>query len=215
MQKTGKIFLCAVFLVGILLVLRLLGCQCMINPVLNSDNICEIYRKNQKWYEYTCNSSEKWGIPVHVLMAIMHRESNFRSNCRPPRTTVFYIFPGPRQSTAYGYAQALDSTWKDYQDYIDNPDARRDSFEDAIDFVGWYCRMSFLRCGIEAEDAYNLYLAYHEGHNGFNRKKFRNKVWLKRIAWEIRSQAMFYKTQLEECAPEFDQEKTCFIQCLI
>ena len=41
--------------------------------------------------------------------------------------------------------------------------ADRDDFNDAIDFIGWYNDQSSRRSKISKSDAYNLYLAYHEG----------------------------------------------------
>ena len=47
------------------------------------------------------------GAPVHVQMAILHQESKFIPNAKTPRKYFLGIVPWGRQSSAYGYAQAL------------------------------------------------------------------------------------------------------------
>ena len=173
------------------------------------NNICEIFRENSKWYKYAEKSHVKWGIPIPVLMAIMHQESGFVDDIKPPRTTCLCIFPGPRPSSAYGYSQAKDETWSQYCRATGNSGADRDDFEDAIDFIGWYCDISHRKCRIARGDAYNLYLAYHEGHGGFNRKTFQKKRWLMNVASNVQKRANTYKSQLASCEGEFVRKGGC------
>lgn len=129
----------------------------------------------------------------------MYKESSFVADAKPPRTTCFFIFPGPRLSSAFGYAQAIDSTWSDFQKSTKNSWADRDDFKDAISFIGWYCNLSRIRCNISKNDAFNLYLAYHEGHQGFNRGNYIKKARVKKAARAVRSQAARYKSQYNSC----------------
>jgi hypothetical protein len=135
----------------------------------------------------------------------MYIESGFNADARPPRTKCLFIFPGPRPSTAYGYPQALDITWKEYQQHTGNWGADRDDFEDAVDFIGWYCRMSTVRCGISRFDPYLLYLAYHEGHGGFNRGSYQNKTDVKRAARSVEKLAGQYTSLLTGCQNELEK----------
>ena len=157
------------------LCLLLSGCATMSNPPNQPKNICEIFRENPEWYEMARESSKRWNVPIPILMAIIHQESSFISDAKPPRTSCLWIFPGPRPSSAYGYAQASDETWEEYLAGTGNTWADRDDFGDAVDFVGWYCDLSYRRSQISKQDTYNLYLAYHEGHGGFNRKTYLKK----------------------------------------
>ncbi len=179
------------------------------SPPKRLDNICEIFRENRDWYDDARDSYKKWGIPIPVMMAILHHESRYVSDAKPPRTTCLWIFPGPRPSSAYGYAQAKDNTWKEYQDSTGNSWADRDDFEDAIDFVGWYSHLSHKKCHIAKNDAYNLYLAYHEGRGGFNRKTYKKKAWLMRVARKVQATANRYKSQLAACEGEFKKSGCC------
>ena len=178
-------------------------------PPENVDNICEIFRENSEWYDDALDSYNRWKIPIPVMMAILHQESRYVGDARPPRGTCLWIFPGPRPSSAYGYAQAKDETWEEYQDSVGGSFADRDDFGDAIDFVGWYCHLSSLKCGISKEDAYHLYLAYHEGMGGFNRKTYQAKPWLMKVAEKVRKRAGTYTSQLASCQKEFKGSGCC------
>lgn len=186
----------------------LCGCATSTTP-RNVDNVCEIFRENDEWYDDAAHAYERWGIPIPVMMAILHQESKYVSDAKPPRTTCLWIFPGPRPSSAYGYAQVLDGTWEEYQENTDNSWADRDDFGDAIDFVGWYCCLSVKKCGISKNSARNLYLAYHEGRGGYNRKTYAKKGWLLKVAAKVQKRAARYRGQLAACEHEFRDKGGC------
>jgi hypothetical protein len=190
-------------------VLLLLGCATGPPSSKQIDDICELYRGYPKWYQSAKKSSQRWKVPIPVLMAIIHQESRFRAEARPPRKKFLWIFPGPRPSSAYGYAQAADVTWKEYQKSTGRTGAERDNFSDAVDFVGWYCHMSYKRCGIAKDNARDLYLAYHEGHGGFNRKTYRRKAWLRQVASKVERRAKTYAYQLKTCEKELQKKPGC------
>ena len=48
-------------------------------------------------------------------------------------------------------------------------------------------------------DAYNQYLAYHEGHAGHRRGTYRAKSWLMQTAEKVASQAARYRGQIRNC----------------
>lgn len=184
---------------------------CATAPPRSSGNVCDIFRERPQWYDDTAAARDRWKVPIPVLMAIIYQESGFYSDAKPPRTTCLFIFPGPRPSSAYGYSQALDATWNDYQEQAGSTFADRDDFGDAVDFVGWYCHLSRIRCGIPKDDAYRLYLAYHEGHGGYNRGTWRKKAWLKRAATSVQRRSNSYRQQLTECEKEFEKSGGCFL----
>lgn len=190
-------------------VLLFSGCAGSGKYVKNPDNICSIFREKSDWYDSAYSSSKRWGIPVPVLMAIMHQESRYNAEAKPPRTTCLFIFPGPRPSSAYGYAQALDQTWESYIRATNNWGADRNDFSDAIDFIGWYCNQSRVKCGIAGNDAYNLYLAYHEGQGGYLRKTYARKAWLKKVALKVKAKKKRYSGQLAVCEKEFRKKGCC------
>jgi len=172
---------------------------CVTSPPQKTGNICHIFEEKDDWYDDAKDAYEEWGTPIPVSMAIMHQESHFVADALPPRTSILWIFPGPRPTTAYGYSQALDETWDWYQRSSGNSGADRDDFEDAIDFVGWYNSISHRKNSIKYSDAYHLYLAYHEGHGGFQRRSFKSKDWLKGVAKKVSARANRYRKQLKSC----------------
>ncbi len=203
----GKQFISIVVLC--FLAILITGCFGPPKPPERPDNICEIFRENDDWYEAAHDAYSRWNIPIPVLMAIMHQESRFNAEIKPPRTTCLWIFPGPRPSSAYGYSQALNPTWESYKRATGRSGADRDDFDDAIDFIGWYCNLSHSRCGIATNDAYNLYLAYHEGQGGFSRGTYRNKKWLLNVASKVNNRYRTYRGQLAACEREFIRRGCC------
>ena len=71
-----------------------------------------------------------------------------------------------------------------------------------MDFIGWYNDQSQRRNGIAKTDAYNLYLAYHEGQGGFSKRSFSNKQWLKDVATKVTRRSNMYMQQLGTCEKE-------------
>ncbi len=168
------------------------------------NNICSIFNDRRDWYRAARKSEKRWGTPAHVQMAIIHQESSFEFNARPPRRRLLGFIPWARPSNAYGYAQALDSTWDRYKIETEQPAAVRDHFDNAIDFVGWYTDKSNAVKGISKWDPYNQYLAYHEGHAGWSRGSYNQKAWLKKAAKSVDRRARKWSTQLNSCQEELD-----------
>ena len=184
-------------LVIMLFLCALTACTAM--PPRNIDNLCATFKEKDDWYEETQHSYRKWGVPIPVQMAIMHQESHFVADAKPPRVWLLGFIPWFRPTSAYGYAQVLDATWQDYLDRTGSWTADRDDFGDASDFIGWYCAVSHRQLGIAKEDAKNLYLAYHEGNKGYKRKSYLNKAGLTRTAEKVANRARLFKSQLEGC----------------
>ena len=172
---------------------------CATTPPSKPNNICDIFDDKSDWYRDARNAEKRWGSKIPVMMAIMYQESQFVHNARTPRTRILWIIPGPRKSNAFGYAQVKNDTWNEYQRSSGNNWSRRDRFEDAVDFIGWYNAQSHKRSKIRLDDTYDLYLAYHEGHGGFNRGTYKNKAWLKAVARKVDNRANMYARQLPEC----------------
>jgi len=185
---------------------------CIATQPDNITNICSIFEDRRSWYRAARASTERWGIPIEVNMAFIFQESSFRARVKPERTRVLWIFPGPRPSSAYGYAQALDSTWDEYIAASGNDGASRADFDDAIDFVAWYNANSNRLSSIAPADAGNLYLAYHEGNGGFQRGTYRSKQWLLDAANRVLANSNRFADQLSAC--RHDLEKNWFQRLL-
>ena len=151
---------------------------CGTAPPANVENICKIFDEKSRWYRAAKKSEKRWGTPVHVQMSIIRQESSFEFDAKPPRGRLLGFIPWRRPSNAYGYAQALNSTWEWYKKDTGRRFANRDDFADAIDFVGWYTDKTAQDVGVSKWDPYNQYLAYHEGQAGWASKSYSGKSWL-------------------------------------
>ena len=165
----------------------------------NLDDACSVVRQRPSYLKAMQSTQKKWGVPVSVQMAVLYQESKFIGNARTPHRYVLGIIPMGRQSSAYGYSQALDGTWDEYRDEEGGRMARRDRIGDAADFMGWYMAQSRQSLGIAMSDTRNQYLAYHEGRTGYRRGSYKSKRWLVNVANGLDRRAAMYKRQLISC----------------
>jgi hypothetical protein len=165
----------------------------------NLDDACAIVRERPQYYRAMKATERKWGVPVHVQMATIHQESKFIGDARTPHQYALGVIPLGRQSSAYGYSQALDGTWDEYREDQNRRSAKRDRIDDATDFMGWYMDQSQDRLGISKSDARSQYLAYHEGRSGFARGSYNEKPWLMDVAARVGSRSDRYAAQLDAC----------------
>ena len=167
-------------------------------PPEKTDNICAVFHEYPKWYWQAKKTQAKWEVPVSVQMAIIHQESRFNGSAKPKRTKLLWVIPWKRPSSAYGYTQALKTTWEDYQRKTDQK-AKRDDFAKASDFIGWYADRANKRASIDKNNPYELYLAYHEGVSGYQQKTYLKKQWLIHVARKVKERAEQFQQQLNGC----------------
>lgn len=167
------------------------------------NDICSVFEQRDGWFNNWQSAAEKterkYGVPVHVLMATVRKESGFKGNARPPRKKILGFIPGKRASSAYGYSQALNGTWAQYVKESGNWGAKRSDFADAVDFVGWYHTKSADTLGIAKDDAFNLYLAYYSGWSAYQRGSWRSNASLTKYARDTEAMAQKYQAQLQGC----------------
>lgn len=187
-------------IVAVTLLLLLGACVSALAPPRNINNACSMKAERPDWFRALSRSEAKWGVPIHVQLATIWRESRFVGDARTPRKYFLGFIPAGRISSAYGYSQALDGTWDWYRDDTGRRFADRDDFDDATDFIGWYMNETLKRNGIPLNDAYRQYLAYHEGHTGYARGSYNSKSFLLRAANEVRNKAANYQAQLRTCS---------------
>ncbi|WP_087018102.1 hypothetical protein [Thaumasiovibrio subtropicus] len=193
-------------LLTVLLSIGLVGCAAP-PPPKNQSNICEIFREQPSWYKDAKRMEEEWGTPIQVAMAFVKQESSFRHDARPPKKKVLWVIPWGHVSSAYGYAQAQDPAWSDYQKATGNGGSRT-KFSDAMMFIGWYTHETQRQLGVSKWDAYNQYLAYHEGRGGYSRKTYNAKPNLIKVARRVEQQAKDYGWQLKQCRSELEKNSS-------
>jgi hypothetical protein len=132
-------------------------------------------------------------------MAIMYQESAFKRKARPAMNYFLWFIPTGRDSDAYGYSQALKSTWAEYQSEAGSVFSGRDNFASAYDFIQWYMHKTYTRNRVSKWDAYAQYLNYHEGQGGYSRGTYKNKAWLLNVAKRVEQRSKKYSAQLLLC----------------
>ncbi len=185
--------------VGVLLAM-LAGCAT--SPPRQPDDVCSIFEQKRGWYKDAKRAETKWGSSMHIPLAIMYQESAFKAKARPPRTRVLWIIPWRRPTTAYGYAQALNGTWRDYIDSTGEYWRERHDFGDATDFIHWYLAEARRINAVPLNDAYSLYLNYHEGMGGYANGSYHNKAWLLKAATAVQTRSQRYRQQYAGCEEE-------------
>jgi hypothetical protein len=167
----------------------------------DTDDVCALLAQHPQWRAPLQQASVDSGIAATVLLAIMRHESDFAAEARPYKRWLFDLIPtNERLSSAYGYAQALDSTWAEYQQIRRRPDAQRDDFADAVDFMGWYLQRAVRALQIAPDDARELYLAYHQGLTGYREARYEGKSLLLDAADRVAQTAKKYAAQWQHCA---------------
>ena len=104
---------------------------CATPPPKKQDNLCSIFRENPSWYDDAIDMQEEWGTPINVAMAFVKQESSFRHDARPPKDYLLGFIPWGHVSSAYGYAQAQDPAWQDFQKATGHGGSRT-NFDDSL-----------------------------------------------------------------------------------
>ena len=171
----------------------------------NTQNSCAIFEERYLWYKHAKASYERWGVPIHLQLAFVKKESDFNWLAKPPRKKLFKVIPFKRPSSSFGYSQAVKGTWKQYKEEQNKPLALRTRFKDSVDFIGWYTNKSSKLLKIPKNDAFKQYIAYHEGWGNYKNYKKNEKVIS--YAKKVKKYSDQYKTQLIKCKKKLNRKK--------
>lgn len=169
-------------------------------PPRDPNDVCAIFKEYPTWYWDTENAAYRWDVNIGTQMSIIYAESHYSADVAPPRKKLLGFIPWSRESTAFGYSQALDHTWRNYQRSTASYAANRNSFADSTDFIGWYTTTMRHSLHTNYLSAGDLYLAYHEGLIGYERRSYLRKAGLVKLSEEVQWRANLYNEQLEMCA---------------
>jgi hypothetical protein len=178
---------------------------CAGKPPAQPDDICAVFDERRSWYKHARAAEKRWGLPIPVGMAFIHKESSYQAKARPERDKLLWVIPWTRPSSAYGYAQATNDAWQDYRQATSRTFVGRDDMRDALDFVGWYNHRSHRQLGLDKADAYSLYLAYYVGPTGYARGVWRNQPKVQGYARRVADRAYRYQAQLNRCEKKFQR----------
>ena len=159
------------------------------------------------WYKYVKNSSEKYGAPVHIILAFVNKESGFDRYARPERTKLFKIIPYKRLSSSLGYSQAVKKTWAQYKKETNSPLALRTRFKDSVYFISWFVSKTNKINKIPLNDSYRQYLNYYLGWGNYAKKVYKTDKNAIIFAKSVQKQSSIYRKQLKECQKNLDRKK--------
>ena len=173
----------------------------------NTQNACSIFSERYLWYKHAKNSSEKYGVPVHLILAFVNKESGFNRWAKPERTKLFKIIPYKRPSSSFGYSQAIDKTWDQYKNETNNMLALRSRFKDSVMFIGWYINKTHQMNKIPLNDSYRQYLNYYLGWGNYANKTYQTDKKAILFAKSVQKQSNIYRNQLIKCQKSLDKKK--------
>ncbi len=188
----------------IFLILLLFIAACSSVPK-NTKNSCAIFEDRYLWYKHTKKTEEKWGVPIHIQLAFVNKESGFNRFAKPPRHKLFKVIPYKRKSSSFGYSQAIKGTWEQYKEETGNKLATRARFKDSVDFIGWYVSKTHKILKISKSDAYRQYLAYYKGWGDYKNYTKDKKAII--YAKSARDMASSYRKQLITCKDNLNKKK--------
>ena len=173
-------------------------------------NACKIFGEKYLWYKHIKKSSEKYGAPVHIILAFVNKESGFNRWAKPKRTRLFKVIPYKRPSSSFGYSQAVNKTWELYKNETNNPLALRARFKDSVMFIGWYMNKTKKTNNISMNDAYRQYLNYYLGWGNYSKKIYKTDKKAIIYAKKVEKQSNIYKNQLKECQSNLNKKYIIF-----
>ena len=171
------------------------------------NNACKIFDERYLWYKHVKKSSQKYDVPVHIILAFVNKESGFNRWAKPKRTKLFKVVPYKRLSSSLGYSQAIKKTWELYKTETDNPLALRTRFKDSVMFIGWYINKTNKINKIPLSDSYRQYLNYYLGWGNYAKKIYKTDKKAIIFAKSVEKQSKIYKSQLRECQKSLDRKK--------
>jgi len=170
-------------------------------------NACKIFSEKYLWYKHAKKSSEKYNVPIHIILAFVNKESGFNRWAKPKRTKLFKVVPYKRPSSSFGYSQAVKKTWELYKTETGNPLALRTRFKDSVMFIGWYIDKTNKINKISLNDSYRQYLNYYLGWGNYAKKAYKTDKKAIIFAKNVEKQSKIYKNQLIECKKSLDRNK--------
>ena len=188
----------------IYLIIFILLASCNTFPK-DSQNACKIFDQNYLWYKYVKKSSKMYEAPVHIILAIVKKESGFKRYAKPPRKKLFKLPIGKRKSSSLGYSQSIKKSWETFKSETNSPLATRARFKDSVDFIGWYIHKTNKILKISKKDSYKQYLAYYKGWGDYKNYSKDKKAII--YAKSVKDMANKYRKQLTLCKKNLDKNK--------
>ena len=152
----------------------------------HAESVCTIIKQHPDWLKSAKAVSKQYGVPVSVQLAIIKEESNFQGDAQNAH------------STATGFAQVLNKSWAVFEKAT-HQHRSRSNFDAAVTYIGWYAAQVEHRTDINPNNAYKLYLAYHEGIGGYHHLQKHPKPQVTALAKQVAQNAKLYSQKIISC----------------
>ena len=173
-------------------------------------NACKIFGQKYLWYKSAKKSSDTYGVPIHIILAFVNKESGFNRWAKPKRKKLFKIVPYKRPSSSFGYSQAVNKTWELYKKETNNPLALRTNFRHSVLFIGWYMNKTKKINNIPLTDSYRQYLNYYLGWGNYAKEVYKTDKKAIIFAKRVQEQSKIYKNQLAGCQKSLNNKYIIF-----
>ena len=173
-------------------------------------NACKIFGQKYLWYKSAKKSSDTYGVPIHIILAFVNKESGFNRWAKPKRKKLFKIVPYKRPSSSFGYSQAVKKTWELYKAETNSPLALRTRFKDSVMFIGWYMNKTKKINKVPLNDSYRQYLNYYLGWGNYAKKIYKTDKNAVIFAKKVQEQSKIYKNQLASCEKNLNNKYIIF-----
>jgi len=184
-------------IISLLLFSLLTGCSQQQPPQL-----CTLLQREHVWSQYQHHTKNK----LSTILAIIQHESGFRSNARPVKSwLVPGLIPWEHHSSAYGFSQAIASTWQEFK--AENPGLhQRESYYSSVLFIDWYLSKYKKYIPVNKRNhPYELYLLYHEGPTAYQQTHRISKA-TKNYAAKVAATARKFEGELKTCHLQWQNE---------
>ena len=164
------------------------------SAAVRSNNACDILMDQPSWYRYHQFYAKKYAVPSTTVLAFIAFESDFKPTARPVKSWLIRdVIPWQYHSSSYGYSQATNAAWTDFQNANPYSYYTRDDYPSSIAFISWY----LYNYAADKEDVFDKYVIYHDGPNkSASKVPHATKVHAKKVSGLSNK----YKQQLNSCA---------------
>ena len=162
-------------------------------------NPCQYFFTHPQRLQIHQSVANKWHISTGTQLAVLLQESNLSAYARADQRHWINRIFSTKKISAYGYAQAIDRTWGQYQQTQNKQFASRHNYHDATDFIGWYLSTISKQTHIPTTQTEKLYLAYHEGIKGYQKQTYKNKPQLQKISHKVAQQGQAIDQAIDQC----------------
>ncbi len=174
------------------MVFLLAGCS---QPPKVINNACDILSLHPTWYRYHVHFAHKYSVPIPTVMAIIALESGFNPQARPVKSwLVKNYIPWEYASSSYGYSQATNAAWNDFQRANPYSIYTRGDYVSSVAFISWYLSTYAVSKGKMRVD--EQYIIYHDGPN---KEAHAIAPATRNYANKVLSLANTYEAQLRQC----------------